>query len=163
MDEREMIEESIKTLNKEEYEAFDVDRELDNVADVIKKLVSPSSPPNESSMRETTPDLEMSRMSRNLVNKVENPCNQIFLTFSELEREEDTKQKLILIRRITEAETDTCSPGEGEGCKTDPKVCVGWGVGFGCINIPVSRVQEYDLCQKTKIKFSFCTLLPVSC
>ena len=122
MDEREMIEESIKALNKEEYEAFDVDRELDNVADVIKKLVSPSSPPNESSVRETTPELEMSRMSRNLVHKVENSCNQIFLTFSELEREEDTKQKLILIRQITEAETDTCSPGEGEGCKTDPKV-----------------------------------------
>ena len=122
MDEREMIEESIKALNKEEYEAFDVDRELDNVADVIKKLVSPSSPPNESSMRETTPELEMSRMSRNLVHKVENSCNQIFLTFSELEREEDTKQKLILIQRITEAETDTCSHGEGEGCKTNPKV-----------------------------------------
>ena len=114
-----MIEETIKALNNEESEAVEVDTELDDAGEKIKKLllVSSSIPQDQSSMHLTTFELEMGRMSRDLVN-VENSCSQIFVAFAELEREETTGQKLILIRQIIKlANTDVCSHGEGDGCK----------------------------------------------
>ena len=109
-----MIEETIKALNNEESEAVEVESELDDVAEKIKKLLLTSSsiPRVESSMRLTAGESEM-------VNE-DNSCSQIFVAFTELEREEETKQKLILIRQITKANTDICS--HGEGCKIFSKV-----------------------------------------
>ena len=124
IDTRKIIEESIKALNHEEADAVVVDRELDDVAEKIKKLLLMSSsniPQDKLSMGLTASRLEMVRTSRQLVN-ADNSCNQIFVAFSELEREEETRQKLILIRQITKANTDICSHGEGEGCKIVFKV-----------------------------------------
>ena len=111
-----MIDESIKALNNEEYAAVEVDSELDNVAEKMKKLLSSSSSTlqDESSMRPAVSELEMARTMKQPVN-ADNSCNQIFVAFTELEREEETGQKLILIRQITNANTDFCS--FGEGCK----------------------------------------------
>ena len=111
-----MIDESIKALNNEEYAAVEVDSELDNVAEKMKKLLSSSSSTlqDEYSMRPAVSELEMARTMRQLMN-ADNSCNQIFVAFTELEREEETGQKLILIRQITNANTDFCS--FGEGCK----------------------------------------------
>ena len=111
-----MIDESIKALNNEEYAAVEVDSELDNVAEKMKKLLSSSSSTlqDESSMRPAVSELEMARTMRQSMN-ADNSCNQIFVAFTELEREEETGQKLILIRQITNANTDFCS--FGEGCK----------------------------------------------
>ena len=94
-----MIDESIKALNNEEYAAVEVDSELDNVAEKMKKLLSSSSSTlqDESSMRPAVSELEMARTMREPVN-ADNSCNQIFVAFTELEREEETGQKLILIR-----------------------------------------------------------------
>ena len=116
-----IIEETIKALNNEESEAVEVESELGDVAEKIKKLLPTSSsiPQDEPPMRLAAVESEMARTRRKLVNE-DNSCNQIFVAFTELEREEETKQKLILIRQITKANTDVCS--YGEGCKIVPKV-----------------------------------------
>ena len=116
-----MLEETIKALNREEFEAVEVDSELDDVAEQIKKLllVSSSSQPYEAG-----PELEMvRRKSRNMMHvSEENSCNQMFVAFIELEQEEDTRQKLILIRQITKNDATLCSYGEEEGCNGVLKV-----------------------------------------
>ena len=119
--EMDVIEETIKALNNEESEAVEVESELGDVAEKIKKLLPTSSsiPQDEPPMRLAAVELEMARTRRKLVNE-DNSCNQIFVAFTELEREEETKQKLILIRQITKANTYVCS--YGEGCKIVPKV-----------------------------------------
>ena len=109
-------------MNHEEAEAVMVDRELDDVAEKIKKLLLMSLsniPQDKLSMRRAASEFEMVRTSRQqvLLMNADNSCNQIFVAFSELEREEETRQKLVLIRQITKANTDICSHGEGEGCK----------------------------------------------
>ena len=110
-----MLVETIKALNREEYEAVEVDSELDYVAEKIKKLLLMSS---SRQPYEAAPELEVVRTSRQLMlMSGENSCDQIFVAFSELEREEDTRQKLILIRQITDADAILCSYGEEEGCK----------------------------------------------
>ena len=111
-----MLEETIKALTREEFEAVEVDSELDHVAEKIKKLLlmSSSSPQDEILMPLPASDLKMVRR-KSIGGK--NSCNQMFVAFSELEREEDTQQKLILIRQITKADATFCSYGEEEGCK----------------------------------------------
>ena len=112
-----MIEETIKALNNEEAEALEVDSELDGVGEKIKELlVGPLSiTKDESTILLAAFELDLVRVSRELANS---SCNRIFVALSELEREEDTGQKLILIREITTMEnTDVCSHGEGGGCK----------------------------------------------
>ena len=111
-----MLEETIKALTREEHDAVEVDSELDHVAEKIKKLLlmSSSSPQDEILMPLPASDLKMVRR-KSIGGK--NSCNQMFVAFSELEREEDTQQKLILIRQITKADATLCSYGEEEGCK----------------------------------------------
>merc|ERR550532_1129936 len=105
-----MIEETIKAFNNEESDAVEVESDLGDVAEKIKKLLPTSSsiPQDEPPMRLAAVESEMARTRRKLVNE-DNSCNQIFVAFTELEREEETKQKLILIRQITKANTDVCS------------------------------------------------------
>ena len=114
--EREMLEETIKALNREEYEAVEVDSELDDVAEKIKKLLLMSS---SRQPYEAAPELEVVRSKSRQLTLLsgENSCDQIFVAFSELEREEDTRQKLVLIRQIIKADAILCSYGEEEGCK----------------------------------------------
>ena len=109
-----MIEESIKDLNNEEIDAVEINTELDKVLEKIKNLVSSSSQaPHES----TWEHLALPIMRRQLSTDPDDSCEQIFDAFTQLEREEETREKLILIQLILNTGTNGCSHGLEEGCK----------------------------------------------
>ena len=108
-----MIEESIKDLNNEEIDAVEIDSELDKVLEKIKNLISTSRTPHES----TWEHLALPIMRRQLSTDPDDSCAQIYNAFAKLEREEETREKLILIQLILNTGTNECSHGLEEGCK----------------------------------------------
>ena len=108
-----MIEESIKDLNNEELDAVNIDSELDKILEKIKNLISTSQTPHES----TWEHLALPIMRRQLSTDPDDSCEQIFDAFTQLEREEDTREKLILIQIILNTGAYGCSHGIKEGCK----------------------------------------------
>ena len=108
-----MIEESIKDLNNEELDAVEINTKLDEVLEKIKNLISTSQTPHES----TWEHLALPIMRRQLSTYPDDSCKQILDAFTQLEREEDTREKLILIQLILNTGTDECSQGLEEGCK----------------------------------------------
>ena len=111
-----MIEESIKDLNNEEIDAVEINTKLDKVLEKIKNLVS--TPPTSQAPHESTSEhLALPIMRRQLSTDPDNSCKQIFDAFTQLEREEETREKLILIQLILNTGTNGCSHGLEEGCK----------------------------------------------
>ena len=108
-----MIEESIKDLNNEEIDAVEINTELDKVLEKIKNLISTSQTPHES----TSEHLALPIMRRQLSADPDDSCAQIYNAFEKLEREEETREKLILIQLILNTGTVGCSHGLEEGCK----------------------------------------------
>ena len=108
-----MIEESIKDLNNEEIDAVEINTKLDKVVEKIKNLISTSQTPHES----TWEHLALPIMRRQLPTDPDESCEQILDAFAKLEREEETREKLILIQIILNTGTNGCSHGLEEGCK----------------------------------------------
>ena len=114
--ERELIEESIKDLNNEEIDAVEIDSELDKVLEKIKNLIS--TPPQSQTPHESTWEhLALPIMRRQLSTDPDDSCEHISDAFTQLEREEETREKLILIQLILNTGTIGCSQGLEEGCK----------------------------------------------
>ena len=108
-----MIEESIKDLNNEELDAVEINTKLDEVLEKIKNLISTSQTPHES----TSEHLALPIMRRQLSTDPDDSCEQISDALAKLEREEETREKLILIQLILKTDTVGCSHGLEEGCK----------------------------------------------
>ena len=108
-----MIEESIKDLNNEELDAVEINTELDKVLEKIKNLISTSRTPHES----TWEHLALPIMRRQLSADPDDSCEQISDALAKLEREEETREKLILIQLILNTGTNECSHGLEKGCK----------------------------------------------
>ena len=109
-----MIEESIKDLNNEEIDAVEINTELDKVLKKIKNLISTSSQTRHES---TWEHLALPIMRRQLSAGPDYSCAQISDALAKLEREEETREKLILIQLILNTGTIGCSQGLEEGCK----------------------------------------------
>ena len=111
-----MIEESIKDLNNEELDAVEIDSELDKILEKIKNFVS-TPPQSRTPQKSTWEHLALPIMRRQLSTDPDDSCEQISDAFAKLEREEETREKLILIQLILNTGTNECSQGLEEGCK----------------------------------------------